>query len=72
MLQNKHPRRNIRSFLISGDVSKRLEKAKRDGDSMNWSTVRLSSGISANILDFRIPQKHVVGDMPTGAGPETG
>jgi hypothetical protein len=45
------------------DVSKQLEEAKRDGDSSIWSTVRLSSGISANILDFRIPQKHVVGDM---------
>jgi branched-chain amino acid aminotransferase len=26
----------------------------------NWTTVRLSSGISANILDFGIPQKHVL------------
>jgi hypothetical protein len=31
--------------------------------------VRLSSGISANILDFGIPQKHVVTDM---AAQETG
>ena len=29
----------------------------------NWTTVRLSSGISANILDFGIPQKHVLSDM---------
>ena len=29
----------------------------------NLTTVRLSSGISANILDFGIPQKHVVKDM---------
>jgi hypothetical protein len=29
----------------------------------NWTTVRLSSGISANILDFSIPQKHVVCDL---------
>jgi hypothetical protein len=29
----------------------------------NWTTVRLSSGISANILEFGIPQKHVVIDM---------
>jgi hypothetical protein len=28
----------------------------------NWTTVRLSSGISANILDFSIPQKLVVRD----------
>jgi hypothetical protein len=28
----------------------------------NWTTVRLSSGISANILDFSIPQKRVVRD----------
>jgi hypothetical protein len=26
----------------------------------NLTTVRLSSGISANILDFGIPQKHVL------------
>jgi hypothetical protein len=26
----------------------------------NRTTVRLSSGISANILDFGIPQKHVL------------
>ena len=29
----------------------------------NWTTVRLSSGISANILDFGIAQKHVLTDM---------
>ena len=29
----------------------------------NLTTVRLSSGISANILDFGIPQKHVVCDL---------
>jgi len=29
----------------------------------NWNTVRLSSGISANILDFGIPQKHVLWDL---------
>ena len=29
----------------------------------NWTTVRLSSGISANILDFGIPQKHVLTEM---------
>ena len=28
------------------------------------TTVRLSSGISANILDFGIPQKHVLTEMP--------
>jgi len=27
------------------------------------TTARLSSGISANILDFGIPQKHVLADM---------
>ena len=30
----------------------------------NWTTVRLSSGISANILDFGIPQKHVLWGLP--------
>ncbi|SIO62052.1 hypothetical protein SAMN05443247_09092 [Bradyrhizobium erythrophlei] len=31
----------------------------------NLTTVRLSSGISTNILDFGIPQKHVVCDLLT-------
>jgi hypothetical protein len=29
----------------------------------NWTTVRLSSGICANILDFGTPQKHVLEDL---------
>jgi hypothetical protein len=41
----------------------------------NLTTVRLSSGISANILDFGIPQKHVLSDMmamDTGGKPLRG
>jgi len=39
----------------------------------NWTTVRLSSGISANILDFGIPQKHVLwGVLAMEAGREAG
>ena len=45
------------------------EKASDGGNGRKWTTVRLSSGISANILDFGIPQKHVVMDM---AAQETG
>src|ERR1700722_2338092 len=58
MLQNSQPRRNIRSF--------RQLKLRRPGQPVmaakaaNLSTVRLSSGISANILDLRLPQKHVL------------
>jgi len=38
----------------------------------NWTTVRLSSGICANILDFGIPQKHVLRDLPaTDAGSQS-
>jgi hypothetical protein len=45
----------------------------------NWTTVRLSSGICANILDFGIPQKHVLqgvlametGGVAGGAGVRT-
>ena len=40
----------------------------------NLTTVRLSSGISANILDFGIPQKHVLSGMTamdTGGRPLT-
>jgi hypothetical protein len=36
------------------------EKASDGGNSRKCNTVRLSSGISANILDFGIPQKHVL------------
>ena len=41
----------------------------------NLTTVRLSSGISANILDFGIPQKHVLSGMTamdTGGRPLKG
>jgi hypothetical protein len=39
----------------------------------NWTTVRLSSGICANILDFGIPQKHVLRGVPaTETGCEAG
>src|SRR6266851_6390678 len=59
MLQNCHPRRNIKSFHSAATAA---------GESQGWRQgprfclpLRLSSGISANILDFRIPQKHVWG-----------
>jgi hypothetical protein len=45
------------------------EKGSDGGNGRKWTTVRLSSGISANILDFGIPQKDVVTDM---AAQETG
>jgi hypothetical protein len=39
----------------------------------NWTTARLSSGISANILDFGTPQKHVLtGMMAMEAGHQAG
>jgi hypothetical protein len=38
------------------------EKPTLAATAANWTTVRLSSGISANILDFGVPQKHVVRD----------
>src|SRR5215471_8919718 len=38
----------------------------------NWSTVRLSSGISANILDFAIPQKRVLRACGCGNPPQDG
>src|ERR1700754_552171 len=37
-----------------------------------WSTVRLSSGISANILDFAIPQKRVLRARGCGNPPQDG
>ncbi len=47
-----------------GDVSSGLKKPEMAARAANLLTVRLSSGISANILDFRIPQKHVLRVMP--------
>ena len=42
-----------------GESFKRPEKPELAAE----AAVRLSSGISANILDFGIPQKHVLTDM---------
>src|SRR5487761_2123391 len=65
MLQNVQSRRNFKSL-------RPWRRRKRTGKAQKWErraanlvTVRLSSGISANILDFRAPQKHVLKDMPT-------
>src|ERR1700726_2329448 len=44
-------------------------RPRGSGEAANLLTVRLSSGISANILDFRVPQKHVLTD---NAGVEAG
>src|ERR1700682_2129424 len=65
MLQNCQPRQNNRSFRPRGR-SRRPEKAKAGGGGREFATVRLSSGISANILDFRLPQKHVLGTCRQG------
>jgi hypothetical protein len=62
MLQNCQPRRNFKSFRL-GDVSSSRKKPAMAATAANLTTVRLSSGISANILDFGIPQKHVLSDM---------
>jgi hypothetical protein len=71
MLQNCRPRRNFKSFRPWLRF-RQPEKASDGGNGRKWTTVRLSSGISANILDFGIPQKHVLnqhdgdGNRPQG------
>jgi hypothetical protein len=45
--------------FVRGHVSKRLEKAKAGGESRELIYRALLRGRSPNILDFRIPQKHV-------------
>ena len=40
-----------------------------DGRLAKFLIVRLSSGISANILDFSLPQKHVLKAMPVANQP---
>src|SRR3954470_16134689 len=61
MLQKYQRQRNIKSFCCPITSQERVGMA---ASAANLSTVRLSSGISANILDFRLPQKHVLGIMP--------
>jgi hypothetical protein len=68
MLQNCQPRRNFKSYRTWCRVGQ-PKKASDGGNGRKWTTVRLSSGISANILDFGIPQKHVLtGHDGTEAG----
>src|ERR1700694_3771682 len=69
MLQNYQPWRNNRSFRPWGRFE-RPEKAKDGGERREFATVRLSSGISANILDFGLPQKHVLRTCRRGARPQ--
>jgi hypothetical protein len=47
-----------------GSQEKADRRPRGSGKTANLLTVRLSSGISANILDFRVPQKHVLTEMP--------
>src|ERR1700722_12266106 len=53
-----------------GDVPNGVRKPCTSGEGRELSTVRLSSGISANILDFRLPQKHVLGPCWRGNRPQ--
>lgn len=71
MLQNDQSKRNIRSFRVGREAAGGLICRAYDGRLANVLTVRLSSGISANILDFGAPQKHVLkGMMAMEAGRE--
>src|ERR1700704_6680724 len=56
------------SRFIRGDGG--LRKPEEAARAANSSTVRLSSGISANILDFGLPQKHVLRTCRRGARPQ--
>jgi hypothetical protein len=49
-------------------------KSWNGGESREFVYRALSSGISANILDFRLSQKHLLGDvmMETGCGAGVG
>jgi hypothetical protein len=42
------------------------------GESWEFVYRALSSGISANILDFRLPQKHLLGDVMMETGYRAG
>ena len=73
MLQNRQSQRNIKSFRAGRDIAKGLTRPEGERRAFERVTVRLSSGISANILDFRAPQKHVLEDMTAmGTGRKAG
>jgi len=57
-------RDEILDRFVAGDAVRKEPKVA--ATAVNLSTVRLSSGISANILDFRLPQKHVLRAMLAG------
>src|SRR6185437_8705454 len=63
MLQNYLLLRNIRSFRAWVTLSNGLKMPKQAATAALRSTVRLSSGMCVNILDFLIPQKHVLKDV---------
>src|SRR5271163_205896 len=71
MLQNGQSQRNIRSFRAlreTGDLRRRAFASRL----ANGLTVRLSSAISATILDFSPPQKHVLTACLWEAGHKAG
>jgi hypothetical protein len=47
-------------------------KSWNGGESREFVYRALSSGISANILDFRLPQKHLLGDVMMETGYRAG
>src|ERR1700761_5606365 len=63
MLQNTLPLRNIRSFRAATILPNGPRGPKPAAIAASRSTVRMSSGMSANILDFLFPQKHVLNGM---------
>jgi hypothetical protein len=67
MLQNYQRRRNIKSLVADNDGRRKLAMAAR---AANLSTVRCRT--SANILDFRLPQKHLLGDVMMETGYRAG
>jgi hypothetical protein len=60
MLQKIMLLRNIRSSRAAATFPNGPKEAKVAAIAAFRSTVRMSSGMSANILDFLFPQKHVL------------
>jgi hypothetical protein len=63
MLQNDRPARNFRSFRGGGVEARTAERAGQATTAGSDLPCDCRAAFRQNILDFRLPQKHVLGDM---------